>query len=161
MKNDLNNSGDLCGLCGEATARDEEGIPYIICRSCFNRMLKVSPTYKRQLDELPFGVIDLDREATILAFNKTEAELAKLQAEKVIGRNFFTEVAPCTAVKEFEGRFQEFMHNDEQMMRFDFTFSFKDAPVAVDIFFLRVNAQRNLDTGEPHAARIIVKRITD
>ena len=62
---------------------------------------------ERELDELPFGAIRLDRNGTILSFNQTEAALSGRRKEKVLGRNFFTEVAPCTNVQEFAGKFRE------------------------------------------------------
>ena len=155
-KEEINGNGE-CGLCAASTELDEEGIPYIICQPCYNKLISVSAVYKKQLDELPFGVIDLDSQATVLAYNRAEADLARLQAEKVIGRNFFTEVAPCAAVKEFQGRFHEFMLGDDRTMRFKFTFSFRHGPVEVEIFFLRDDATRNLARNERHT-RIIVKR---
>lgn len=150
--------GGLCGLCGAATMVDENGTPYIICQPCHNRMIRVSSTYRTQLDKLPFGVIDLDAQATVLAYNRKESELSRLSPEKVIGRNFFTEIAPCTAVKEFQGRFNEFMQGHEQVMTFDFIFSFRDGPVEVEIFFLRGSSINGFST-DGHFARIVVKRV--
>jgi len=73
-------SQGVCGLCGAATLRDEGGTPYIVCQPCYNKFLSVSPVYKRQINELPFGVIELDSQATVLAYNRAEAELAQLQS---------------------------------------------------------------------------------
>ena len=148
----------VCGLCGTPTTLDEGGVPYIICQPCYRKFLSISAVYKKQLDELPFGIIDLDAQATVTAYNRTEADLAQLQAEKVIGRNFFTEVAPCAAVKEFQGRFQEFIDGDEQTMRFNFIFSFRHGPVEVDIFFLREKADCDINPTERNT-RIIVKPV--
>lgn len=148
-----------CGLCGNPTAFDEEGVSYIICQPCYTKFLSLSAVYKKQLDELPFGIIDLDPQATVMAYNRAEANLSRLQAEQVIGRNFFTEVAPCTAVKEFQGRFREFISGGERTMRFSFTFSFRHGPVDVEIFLLRGNTERELHRAE-HLTRIIVKRVT-
>ena len=60
-----------------------------------------------ELDKLPFGAIQLDRTGIILSYNRTEANLTGRDPRRVIGRNFFTDVAPCTNVKEFAGRFRE------------------------------------------------------
>lgn len=151
--------GETCGLCDMPTVLDEEGIPYIICQPCYEKFLSVSAVYQKQLDELPFGIIDLDPQATVIAYNRTEADLAQLQADKVVGRNFFTEVAPCTAVQDFQGRFQAFISGAERTLRFYFTFSFKHGPVKVEIFFLRDNLN---DAGKhsEQSTRIIVKRVT-
>jgi photoactive yellow protein len=62
---------------------------------------------ENELDRLPFGAIRLDRDGTILSYNRTEAELSGRRKESVLGKSFFTEVAPCTNVQEFAGRFRE------------------------------------------------------
>jgi photoactive yellow protein len=48
-----------------------------------------------QLDRLSFGVIRLDRGGRVTAYNTYESTLAGLPPERVIGRHFFGEVAPC------------------------------------------------------------------
>jgi photoactive yellow protein len=57
-----------------------------------------------ELDALPVGAILLDTEGRVLRYNRAEASLARLSPGEVIGRNFFSEVAPCTRVREFQGR---------------------------------------------------------
>jgi photoactive yellow protein len=61
-----------------------------------------SATLER-LDALPFGLIRLARDGTIRAYNAAEEQLSGRRRADVVGRNFFREVAPCTAVAEFEG----------------------------------------------------------
>ena len=58
------------------------------------------------LDALPFGAIQLSGDGTITAYNRGESALSGLAPKDVIGKNFFRDVAPCTAVQEFGGRFQ-------------------------------------------------------
>ncbi|MEA2489179.1 MAG: hypothetical protein QOH21_971 [Acidobacteriota bacterium] len=91
----------------------------------------------RQLDALPFGAIQLDREGTILQFNEYEANLSNRRAPETIGRNFFREVAPCTNVREFYGRFRDGLEAGELNVAFDYRFAFKQAPrnVCVTLFF--------------------------
>ncbi|MDP2877664.1 MAG: EAL domain-containing protein, partial [Holophaga sp.] len=60
---------------------------------------------ERSLDALPFGAIQLASDGTILQYNRYEEDLARRKASDVIGKNFFTQVAPCTDVREFAGRF--------------------------------------------------------
>jgi photoactive yellow protein len=80
-----------------------------------------------QLDGLPFGVVTLDSSGRVVGYNDTESRLAGLPKERVIGRNFFTEVAPCTRVREFEGRFREFAEGRSRVAleTFDFVFNFR------------------------------------
>jgi photoactive yellow protein len=91
----------------------------------------------RELDGLPFGAIQLDRAGTILQFNEYEANLSNRRAPDTVGRNFFTEVAPCTNVREFHGRFAEGMETGELHVTFDYVFAFKPHPrdVRVTLYY--------------------------
>lgn len=60
-----------------------------------------------EVDELPYGFIILDAQGTILLYNRYEAALARAPQEHVIGRSFFHDIAPCTRVEAFFGRFRE------------------------------------------------------
>jgi diguanylate cyclase (GGDEF)-like protein len=56
----------------------------------------------------------------------------------VIGRRFFDDVAPCAAVRDFKGRFDEFaQHRDGGAERFNFTFQFAWGKQDVGITLLR------------------------
>jgi photoactive yellow protein len=136
-----------CQWCGLNDGTDESGASYFIRQPCYDRIIGLSAVYKKQLDGLPFGVIELDAEGTVTAYNRAEAALAGTQADRVMGRNFFTEVAPCTAVKEFEGRFRHFLDSDERVAQFSFTFSFRDGPVGVEIFLLHCDARVDEEQG--------------
>lgn len=68
---------------------------------------RVDSLTHEELDALPFGAIQLDREGRILRFNEYEANLSNRRAPDTVGRNFFRDVAPCTNVREFHGRFLE------------------------------------------------------
>jgi photoactive yellow protein len=59
-----------------------------------------------EVDELPYGFIVLDAEGTILLYNRYEAALARMSSERVLGRHFFRDVAPCTRVEAFFGPFK-------------------------------------------------------
>ena len=90
-----------------------------------------------QLDSLPFGAIQLDRTGRILQFNEYEANLSNRRAPDTVGRNFFLDVAPCTNVKEFHGRFREGVETEELNASFDYRFAFKQAPrdVRITLFY--------------------------
>jgi photoactive yellow protein len=47
------------------------------------------------LDALPFGTVGLDADCAVQAYNATEARLAGLSGDRVLGRHFFHDVAPC------------------------------------------------------------------
>jgi photoactive yellow protein len=87
---------------------------------------------ERQLDALPFGVIQLAADGSILQYNLYEENLAGLRAAQVIGKNFFSEVAPCTDVQNFAGRFQQGVATGRLHTSFDFVFTF-DPPKKVRV----------------------------
>jgi len=91
-----------------------------------------------RLDELPFGVICLDARGTVLRYNLAEARLARLDRSKVIGRDFFRQIAPCTATQDFEGRFRAFALGREQRLAFPYVFDFKFGAQEVNVELVRV-----------------------
>src|SRR5690348_3771752 len=46
------------------------------------------------LDELPFGVVCLSEQLTVVRMNRTESERSGIQRWRAIGRAFFGEIAP-------------------------------------------------------------------
>lgn len=79
-----------------------------------------------ELDSLPVGMIQLDRAGTVLRFNQTESSLARMDKTDALGRSFFDEVAPCTRVQEFYGRFVEGVENRNLHTVFPYQFRFRD-----------------------------------
>jgi photoactive yellow protein len=92
-----------------------------------------------EVDALPFGAIVIDTSGTIIRYNQFEARLSQLDAKRVIGKNFFRDIAPCTAVHAFEGRMREFLDSAEQYsVTFNYRFTFAHGPVDVEISFMRL-----------------------
>lgn len=116
----------LCAWCGSLIRAGQEPTSHGICPACIAFELPasvlnvVSPT---DLDRLPFGVIRLTGEGIVRSYNRTESEHARRAPESVIGRNFFTEVAPCTDVRAFHGRLQRMRERRQAACeRFSFRF---------------------------------------
>jgi len=84
----------------------------------------VTEVSEAQLDEQPFGIIRLDRNGRVVGYNRYEEELAHLSRAGVICKSFFFEVAPCTRVREFYGRFTEGIEAGAMRVRFEFVFPF-------------------------------------
>jgi len=85
------------------------------------------------LDLLPYGIIIVNKQGDILFYNSREEQIACRRREDVVGKNFFTEVAPCTQVQEFYGRFKETMQGSECRNVFAFVFPFLGSPRGVEI----------------------------
>ena len=86
-----------------------------------------------EFDDLPFGAIKLDADGRVLKYNLYESKLAGRDPEEVIGRNFFTEVAPCTNVQEFAGRYRQGMAEGKLDTTFPYRFVFPTRVVDVEI----------------------------
>lgn len=100
-------------------------------------MENISRMSTAELDELPFGAIRLDKAGTIVSYNMTESKLTGRDPKRVIGRNFFTDVAPCTNVQSFAGRFREGVAKGDMHVIFPYRFDFEMAPrdVTVTLFY--------------------------
>jgi photoactive yellow protein len=90
-----------------------------------------------ELDALPYGMIQLDATGRILKYNAVESRLAQLPQLETLGKRFFTEVAPCTKVRQFYGQFKEGVVRESLDTTFQFHFAFKQHPrdVTVRMFF--------------------------
>ena len=77
-----------------------------------------------ELDALPYGMIQLDSRGVILRYSSAETRLSGLTADECVGRHFFDEIAPCTHVREFYGRFKEGVAAKQLDVVFTFRFAF-------------------------------------
>jgi photoactive yellow protein len=95
--------------------------------------IQVKDLTEVELEQLPFGAIQLDTNGRILRYNGFESKLSGIHKNRALGKHFFTELAPCTNVKEFYGRFQEGVARKRMHEKFRYHFSFKKNPVDVTI----------------------------
>ena len=87
----------------------------------------------KQIDELAFGAIQLDRQGTVLRYNEAEAQITGRRANAVIGTNFFRDVAPCTNTARFKGVFDAGVRSDNLNTMFEYVFDYKMTPTKVKI----------------------------
>ncbi|GAC1306260.1 MAG: hypothetical protein NVS2B3_03320 [Vulcanimicrobiaceae bacterium] len=85
-------------------------------------------------DELDFGVVAMDLEGTVVAYNRFEAEAAGIDAGRVLDANFFTDVAPCTNNYLVSGRFDDESTLDETI---DYVFTLRMRPTPVRLRLLK------------------------
>jgi photoactive yellow protein len=98
---------------------------------------KIHALSERQLDELPHGAIQLDKHGKILSYNRFESALSGVPRETAIGKNFFRDIAPCTDVARFHGRFLEGVAKKKLHEKFRYHFAFKARPrdVLITLFY--------------------------
>jgi photoactive yellow protein len=93
---------------------------------------------ENELDTLPVGMIQLDPGGKVLKFNQTESDLARVAKGDAVGKSFFDEVAPCTKVQEFHGRFVAGVEKKSLHTVFDYVFKFRDGRqknVVISMFY--------------------------
>ena len=95
-----------------------------------NVLAQLSPD---QVDQLAFGAIQVDADGKVLAFNTTESEITHRDKKDVIGRNFFTDVAPCTNRPGFYGRFVDEVKGQGRSVLFEYVFDYKMNPTKVRV----------------------------
>ncbi|SMF00422.1 PAS domain-containing protein [Pseudobacteriovorax antillogorgiicola] len=88
-------------------------------------------------DGLDFGLVEVDDQGVIKIYNQYECQLAGIQPGTTIGKNFFTDVAPCTNNKLFLGRFKNGVQANSLEVAFNYTFTYKMRPTAVAIAMYR------------------------
>jgi len=75
-----------------------------------------------QLNKLAFGAIELDAAGKILKYNEVEGAITGRDPKAVIGKSFFTEVAPCTNRPEFKGVFDAGVRAKNLNAMFEYVF---------------------------------------
>ena len=85
------------------------------------------------LDRLHQGVIQIDGRGIIHLYNRAESAFSGRAPERVIGRNFFTDIAPCTHLPHFYGRFREGVRRGRLDHTFSFVYGFDPRPMQVRI----------------------------
>ncbi len=69
----------------------------------------------------------MDAEGRIVAYNTQESALSGLSQTRVLGRNFFRTIAPCTCVDEFEGTLRGMIASSQaQRTQIEFLFKFNE-----------------------------------
>lgn len=103
-------------------------------------------------DSLPVGVIALDPESRVVIFNRHEERLAGRVRERVLGKRFFDEVAPCMNVRELAGAFFDQVNAGMLDTRIDFSFPFPTVSQPRDVVVRMVSFLAN---GVPHALLMV------
>ena len=90
-----------------------------------------------ELNSLELGVVEIDDEGKILSYNSWESRLSGLSRAQVIGRNFFTQVAPCTNNSLVYGSFVEGIRKGVLDWASPYTFTYRMNPTPVQLRLYR------------------------
>jgi len=95
-----------------------------------------------QADSTPYGIVKVDDAGVVQLYNRWESDMAGVAATAAEGKNFFTQVAPCTNNRLFFGRFKEGISKGELDTEFNYTFTYKMRPTNVSIRLFRHHSSR-------------------
>jgi len=96
-----------------------------------------------QLQKAPFGIIRVDDSGEVEFYNRYESDLSGISPEDAIGRNFFTNLAPCANNRIFQGRFKKGVRSGSLDEQFTYTFTYKMRPTLVEIRLYRDTQSNN------------------
>lgn len=95
----------VCQSCRREIVRPGQpqfdGVSHGICLPCFTLQLgdvktqSLAELASDELELLPSGAILLDAELRVVGYNAAETRITGLAREKVLGRRFFVDIAPC------------------------------------------------------------------
>jgi len=104
---------------------------------------RLRKTSEKHLDQADFGIVRVDDDGAVEFYNRYESRLAGVEPEEAHGKNFFTQLAPCSNNRIFLGRFKKGVRTGSLDERFTYTFTYKMRPTLVDIRLYRDDAGNN------------------
>jgi len=103
-------------------------------------------------DALPVGVVVLDPSGNVVVFNSHEERLAGRKRERVLGKPFFVDVAPCMNVRELAGVFFDGVGRGSLDERIEFSFPFPHVDQPRDVV---VRLRSFIVDGAPHGLLLV------
>lgn len=91
----------------------------------------------KDFDKLAFGAIELDKNGTVLKYNSAEGAITGRDPATVIGKNFFRDVAPCTAKPAFKGVFDAGVKAGNLNTMFEYVFDYQMQATKVKVHMKR------------------------
>lgn len=96
-----------------------------------------------EMGELTVGVVRVDDAGVVGAINEAALDLAGVRLEHALGRNFFTELAPCTNNRLFYGMFRRGVAAGEMHLVFFYALTYKLSPTEVKVQLFRSGPDSN------------------
>jgi photoactive yellow protein len=101
---------------------------------------------------LPFGLLELDAAGTVIRYSPAAEQHSPVSPQDILGRNFFTEVAPYNQVSEVKSRFLSFMANGDTVQKFSIICPSDEKNVKIQIMLARVTER--LEQGRERLALV-------
>ena len=90
---------------------------------------RLAAATNHELDQLEFGVVEMNLAGTVLRYNKTESDHSGLLPERVVGRYFFLIIAPCCNNSQVAHRYAGAAV--DETVKFTFALRSKHCPVTL------------------------------
>jgi len=127
--------------------------PQVISFDAGDLVEQIETLSQDELDHLPFGVILIDHEGTILFYSTTEARQSGY-GQNPIGQNLFA-ISACMDVDDFRGRIERAMEEGEVDLEFGWVGDYADPDRDLRIRVLSAKGrtgvwifvQRDIDNG--------------
>ena len=97
---------------------------------------KLGSLSRAEADTAPFGIVQMDNTGKIILYNKWESEFGGVPVATAEGKNFFTEIAPCTNNKLVAGRYRDGLESKSLNVELNYTFTYKMKPTNVTLHLL-------------------------
>ena len=98
---------------------------------------------QQEADQYPFGIVKLDDSGVVQLYNEyCVNNFGGYHKQDAIGKNYFTEVAPCSNNFLFSGRFNRGVQSDNLDFEFDYCFTYKILPTNVKVRLYRDPASK-------------------
>lgn len=98
---------------------------------------KLSSLSESMADGQDFGIVKVDDEGVIQMYNKWESDMADVPKDQAVGKNFFTQVAPCTNNRLVFGKFKKGVEAGSMDQAFKYTFTYRMKPTNVKLQLFR------------------------
>lgn len=121
-------------IAGRAPAQSQAAPAHFVPDHVLRSLASLTPD---AADALDFGVIRVDDQGRVLLYNRYESELGGVDPAHAQGRNFFTQVAPCTNNALFFGAFRKGVALSQLNATFPYTFTYKMRPTPVRVHLYR------------------------
>ena len=92
------------------------------------------------MNGLPFGVVRTDLQGKVTHYSRWESQFSGLESAGVVGRNFFTDVAPCSNNYLIAHVFTEPGAIEKSL---DYVFTYKLRPTRVQLRLLRAEGSEH------------------
>jgi photoactive yellow protein len=100
------------------------------------------------LNLLPFGLIELDTTGTVIYYKPEQWESLDTPPPEIIGRNFFTEIAPVAETREFQDHIKRFGRGHAPATSFNFTFEYGCRTLPVRVLLARIHEKSGISQTE-------------